>query len=60
MKCTACEDLEELETFCPDECHHGGDKICDVCDAEYHEEYNGKLWAGNDKALENHPELKRI
>lgn len=60
MKCQFCEDLDTMEKECPDEPHHGYSIICDECGAEYYEEFGGEKKACNEKAKENHPELKPI
>lgn len=59
-KCPECVDIESLEIDHPDEPHHGGIRICGECEAEYYEEYGGKILAVNERALKNHPLLKLI
>lgn len=58
--CIYCEDLDEIEFEAPDEPHHGEEAICGECNAEYYEEWGGTRYACNEKAEENHPELKTI
>jgi len=58
--CEFCVDISELEIDYPDEPWHGGIRYCGECDAEYREEYQGKVSAANEKAKLNHPELDLI
>ena len=61
MKCKYCENLDELEREYPDDApHHGASLICDECGAEYYELYMSGIWAINDEAIQNHPELKKL
>jgi hypothetical protein len=59
--CPACVDIEELEIDYPDEPHHGGNRHCGECDAEYYETFGGeRVYAANDKAKLNHPSFELI
>ena len=60
MNCKICENLDDMEREYPDGATHGAQIICDECGAEYYEEYEGKMWGANQKALENHPKLELI
>lgn len=60
MICKYCKNLDELETVYPDAPHHGGNKDCEECGAEYYEEYGGNILACNKQAKINHPELKTL
>lgn len=60
MPCEQCKDLDEMEREFPDEPHHGAQLYCDECEADYYEEWGGKIWATNIEAHKNHPELKTL
>lgn len=58
--CAACSDLDELEGKHHGEAHEGENKDCHVCGATYFEEFDGKVWATNEQAKLNHPELEKL
>ena len=62
MKCEACIDINklDLEPVDPEDSHHGGIRYCEVCEAEYYQEYEREIRANNEQALINHPELETI
>ncbi len=60
-KCEYCKDLDEMEREYPREVHKGARLYCDECKAEYYEEWGTEImWATNEQALINHPELKKL
>jgi hypothetical protein len=59
-RCSYCQNLGELEREYPDDPHHGGIMLCDECNAQYYEEYGGKIVSCNVEARLNHPELEKL
>jgi len=60
-KCTYCEDLESMDSECPDDPMHGSVIYCDECEAEYYVEYGtDTINACNEQAQFNHPNLKKL
>ena len=60
MKCKYCENLDKMEREHPDDTYHGANIQCDECGAKYYEEYERDIWANNEQAKINHPELKLL
>ena len=60
-KCKYCEDLESMDSECPDEPHQGSVIFCDECEADYYVNYGtGEIITCNEQAGFNHPELKKL
>lgn len=59
-KCKYCQDIDELDGECMGEAHEGQNKMCGECDAEYYEEFGGKVWACNEQAKTNYPNLELL
>lgn len=62
MPCELCKDLEELEyeSVEPESPHHGADAECGECNATYYQVWGGTVYASNEKAKLNHPNLPTI
>jgi len=58
--CEHCKDLDELYFEAMDEPHKGEDGECEECEAHYYQEWGGTIYATNEKAAINHPQLKKI
>ena len=62
-KCEYCKNLESgegWELLEEDAPHHGASLYCDECGAEYYREYERDIYAENEIAHYNHPELMII
>lgn len=60
VKCKYCKNLDDMEREYPKSPHKGAVMACDECGAEYYEEYERDIWAVNNQAEINHPELKKL
>lgn len=60
--CVHCEDLDnvEYEYDAPEAPHHGATGECGECNAQYYQVWGGTIYAANEQAKFNHPELKSI
>ena len=59
-QCKYCKDLSEMAREYPDGAYHGAILYCDECEAEYWEEFGGKISACDKQAKLNHPELELL
>jgi len=59
-ECEACRQPDELDWECPEEPHHGEEAECDGCGAQYYSDFSGEIYAINEQAKKNFPQLKTL